>query len=125
MGDVFIQAKPIAVFMIRMAALYVLVEAMLITFIGALRGAGDTFWAMFISVALHWIIVPILFIMLKVIGLPLQICWSVMVAIFFLFSFVLYLRYRSGHWKNIKVIRPILPIKPAVVQNDFHEPADL
>ena len=125
MGVIFIQAKPIAVFMIRMAALYVLVEAMLITFIGALRGAGDTFWAMLISVALHWIIVPILFIMLKVMGMPLQICWSVMVAIFFLFSFVLYLRYRSGHWKKIKVIRPISQAEPAVVQSDFHEPSDL
>lgn len=124
-GSVFPQAKPVAVFMLRVASLYVLVEAMLIVFIGALRGAGDTFWAMIISVTLHWITVPVLYIMLKILGLSLQVCWSIMVAVFFVFSFVVYLRYRTGHWKSIRVIRQPVPAATAVVYDDFHEPSDL
>ena len=122
---IFTHAKPIAVFMIRIAAIYVLVEAMLVIFIGALRGAGDTFWAMLISVSLHWLIVPVLYVMMKIMGLSLETCWSAVITIFFVFSFVVYLRYRTGHWRKIKVIQLPIPSAAAVIYDDFHEPSDL
>ena len=105
-GNVFIQARPIAISMIRLASLYVLVEAMIVVFIGALRGAGDNFWAMLISITLHWILVPVLFILMKLFGVSIQTGWIVLVCIFFVFAFPLYFRYRSGRWKKIKMITP-------------------
>ena len=60
---IFTAAEPMAVFMVRLASLYVMIEAVVVVFTGALRGAGDTFFAMLISVTLHWILVPTLLIM--------------------------------------------------------------
>lgn len=121
---VFDAARPVAVFMIRLASLYVMIEAMVVVFAGALRGAGDTFWAMAISVTLHWILVPILLVMFHVFGASVETAWMVVVGVFMLFSLLFYLRYRSGKWKTIRVISPeegtvVLPAE------GFHEVGEL
>ncbi|MFA7677829.1 MAG: MATE family efflux transporter [Candidatus Omnitrophota bacterium] len=124
-AGIFIEAKPVIVFMIRLASIYVLVEAMIVVFIGALRGAGDTFWAMLISVSLHWVLVPVLFVLLKIYGISLEISWSVVVGIFLMFSLLVYWRYSIGKWRKIAVVSAP-PIIPAVaVYDDFHESSDL
>lgn len=102
--DVFVRAIPLAVFMVRLAALYVLVEAMLLVFIGALRGAGDTFWAMVISVSLHWLMTGAVFVLLRIFHYPPQTAWAAMVFLFIVFSLVVYWRYRSGKWRKIRVL---------------------
>ncbi|MFH1395456.1 MAG: MATE family efflux transporter [Candidatus Omnitrophota bacterium] len=123
--SVFVSAIPATVFMIRLASIYVLAEAVFVVFIGALRGAGDTFWAMFISVALHWVLVPILYIMLKVSNVGLELAWQGVVGLFLLFSGFVYLRYRSGRWRTISVVKPAEVTSVPVILNDFHEPSDL
>jgi len=119
---VFIQARPVAVAMIRMASLYVLVEAMLVVFIGALRGAGDTLWAMIISVTMHWILVPVLYVMLKIMGMPVETGWAVLVGIFFIFSGMAFLRFKKGHWRSIEMVRPAVT---GMAVDDYHELSDL
>ena len=121
-SNVFYEAAPLAIFMLRLASLYVLVEAVLVVFIGALRGAGDTFWAMCISVSLHWLTVIVLFIVFRVFNLSPQTAWAFMVGIFFLFSVPVYLRYRNGTWRTMKVVDET---SPAVLTDGFHEPIDL
>ncbi|MFH1411557.1 MAG: MATE family efflux transporter [Candidatus Omnitrophota bacterium] len=120
---VFAAALPAMIFMIRLAALYVIAEAVFVVFIGALRGAGDTLWAMILSVSLHWVLVPILFVMLKVWGTGLETAWKVVVGMFLLFSGLVYLRYRTGKWKTISVVRPLPEIIGPVssIADDFHE----
>jgi len=121
---VFAQAFPVAVFMVRLACLYVLIEAMMVALTGALRGAGDSFWAMALSVGLHWTLVPVIYFLLKVVGVSAQVGWIVLIATFFVFSFLIYLRYKSGHWKKIKMV----PAEHEVLglpRDDFHEPVDL
>ncbi len=121
-SDVFNQAFPTALFMLRVASLYVLVEAMLIVFIGALRGAGDTFWAMSISVGIHWVMVGGLFIALRGLHLSAEFGWSFVVMIFILLFFLVYLRYRTGQWRSIKVVEqtpgPLVP-------ESVHPPTDI
>ena len=90
--------------MLRLAGLYVLADAMMVVFSGALRGAGDTFWTMCISVGLHWLLLPVLFITLKILQLSPQTAWLALVILFLSFSGVFYLRYRSGHWKTLTVV---------------------
>lgn len=123
-AQIFIQAFPVAVFMVRLACIYVLIEAMMIALTGALRGAGDSFWAMALSVALHWTLVPVLYVLLKVFGFSAQTGWIVLIATFFIFSFLMYLRYKSGHWKTIDMVH-LSDDALAVARNDFHEPIDL
>jgi len=101
---VFEAAAPTAAFMIRLAAVYVSIEAAVLVLMGALRGAGDTFFAMLTSVATHWILVPTLYIMLHVMNTSVESAWIALVAVFMVFSVAIYLRYRSDKWREIKVV---------------------
>ncbi len=101
---VFAEAFPMAVSMLRLAAFYVMADAMMLVFGGALRGAGDTFWVMCISVAMHWILVAVLAVAIRVLHLTPQVAWMLLCFTLLLFSGILYLRYRSGKWRNINVI---------------------
>ena len=100
----FEETVPIAVAMIRIAAIYVLAEAIMVAIIGALRGAGDTMFTMIASVTAHWVLVPILYLSLHVFNISVVLSWFLMVIIFMVFCGVLYLRFQGGRWKQIKVI---------------------
>lgn len=101
---VFEAAVPTAVFMLRVAAFYVIGEAAIITFIGVLRGAGDTRWAMRVSVIMHYLMAGGIFLILKVIRLSPETAWMVVVLIFMSLSVVFYLRFRSGKWQTIRIV---------------------
>jgi len=110
-NPVFIAAVPIAGFMVRFMSVYVLVEAMLCVFVGALRGAGDTFWAMRMSVFIHWLMVFVLALLLKVFHQSPQIGWLAVVFFFLLFSGIVFLRYKEGKWKKIRIVEPAAPLE--------------
>jgi MATE family multidrug resistance protein len=115
------QAVPMAVYMIRLASVYVMVEAVVVVFSGALRGAGDTVWAMCISLSIHWVILPIPIVMMHVLGTSPESAWTALVCAFMLLSGLFYFRYRTGRWREIRVVQPI----PVGGDHEFHEPADL
>ena len=95
--------------MLRFAALYVLIEAAIVTCIGVLRGAGDTRWSMIASVSLHYFMVISLYLVIKVFHLGAELGWIVVVFVFMLFSVVFYFRYRGGKWKEIKMVEKNVP----------------
>lgn len=99
----FTQAYPLAVFMIKVASIYILIEAIMVVFAGALRGAGDTFWTMNAMVVIHWILVGALWLMLIRFGMSGQASWVILVMLFMAFPSVLWLRWRSGRWKKALV----------------------
>ncbi len=103
-SDIFDQAFPTAVFMLRVASIYVLVEAAIAAFVGALRGAGDTRWSMVASVILHYSMLLVSILVFKVFHLSAEIAWIIVVFLFMLFSVVFYLRFRSGKWKKIRIV---------------------
>ncbi len=97
---VFLEAFPIAVAMIRIATIYIMIEAVLVVYAGALRGAGDTFWTMVIICGLHWALVALLWACYNTFNLGPITSWSVLVIGFMLFPLLLWLRWRSGRWKT-------------------------
>jgi len=103
-SGIFEQAIPVAVLMVRIAAVYVIAEAVVVALTGALRGAGDTHWTMVASVSFHWSSVPLLYIIFNVLGLSAIVAWSLIVTAFMVFSVVLVLRYRGGKWRRMKVV---------------------
>jgi MATE family multidrug resistance protein len=110
-NTVFDQALPIARTMIRIASLYVLAEAMMVALVGALRGAGDTHWTMIASVTFHWTFVPLLCVMFYGFNMSPVSGWLALVILFLFFCFVVFRRYRSGRWKNIRVVEtPAMPL---------------
>jgi MATE family multidrug resistance protein len=119
---IFSEAFPLAVFMLRMASVYVMADAVMLVFSGALRGAGDTFWAMCISVFLHWFMVSVLAVMLYGLHLKPGPAWVILCGTFMLFSGAFYLRYRSGKWRSMQVVEETP--EPVPITNGFHGPAD-
>ncbi|HSA31826.1 MAG TPA: MATE family efflux transporter [Candidatus Omnitrophota bacterium] len=104
--EVFVQARPVAISMLRFASLYVCVMAVFIALIGALRGAGDTFWAMCYSVSLHWALTIIAIFSLQVMGASAEQAWLAVVLTFLICSGIAFYRYYQGGWKTIRVIDP-------------------
>ncbi|HEX2395483.1 MAG TPA: MATE family efflux transporter [Bacteroidales bacterium] len=105
--DIFSQAAPIAENMIRLASLYVLLEAVMVAIIGALRGAGDTHFTMLISVLAHWTMLPVVFVIMNVLNKSAIAGWLGLIIFFLVFCGVLILRYRSGKWQQIKVVERV------------------
>jgi len=122
---VFAQALPMALTMLRIMALYVMVEALLVVFSGALRGAGDTFWAMVVSVSIHWLLLAVQVVVLYVLDQSPQTTWLALVITFMACSGLFYWRYRSGHWRHIQVVPSPAEARAMDHDHDFHEPREL
>ncbi len=105
-SEIFDQSVAPALFMLRLVSLYLVSEIVIVVFVGALRGAGDTLWAMSFSVILHWVLAGTLFLMLRVFRFPVETGWAAMVISFLLLSGIVVLRYRGGKWRTIRVIEP-------------------
>ena len=85
--------------MLRLAGLYVLADAMMVVFSGALRGAGILLDHVHLG-RIRLASLPVLFITLKILQLSPQTAWLALVILFLSFSGVFTARYRSGHWKT-------------------------
>ncbi len=102
-SQIFEEARPLAMSMIRIASLYVLVQAVMIAMIGALRGAGDTLFPMLCTTASNAVGLPVLYVVLSVLRLPVTAGWTVMVSSFFIFFTFIIIRFKRGKWKNIRI----------------------
>lgn len=101
---VFEEARPLAIFMLRLAVVYVAIEASIVVFIGVLRGAGDTFFAMVLSTLMHWMMAIGIYLALNRFNASAQTAWGIAVASFFVMGIAFYLRYRGGKWKEIRMV---------------------
>jgi MATE family multidrug resistance protein len=101
----FAQARSLSIFMIQVAAVYVSIEAVIVTFTGVLRGAGDTYFAMMLSTSMHWAMAIGIYVALNYANASAQTAWMISVGAFFLLGIAFYLRYRSGKWKEIEMVK--------------------
>ena len=92
--------QPLAVQMVQLISIYLLADAVMIVFSGALRGAGDTFWTMVLSVSIHWVLVAVTFAGFYVLGLQPLSTWLVVITTLCMLSVVYVLRYYKGGWRK-------------------------
>ncbi len=86
-------------------AVYQVFDAMLITFSGALRGAGDTAFPMWTELICAWcFFVPGTWIILFVFDGGVIFAWFWASIYIMAVGLVLYYRFRCGYWKTIHVI---------------------
>lgn len=95
---------PLAIYMVRLISVYVFANAVSIVFGGALRGAGDTFWAMCVSVTGHWLLAGVAIFMTRVLGAEPRVAWAVAVFLILGIGAALYLRYHTGKWRTMRVV---------------------
>jgi MATE family multidrug resistance protein len=121
---VFDEAVPLAIFLLRMVVVYMAIDALIVVFGGALRGAGDTLAAMCISVFVHLVGLPVAYLGLYRWGWSVEKTWIAMTTVFFCSASLIFWRYRSGKWRSIRVIDTDAALATAH-DLEFHEHAEM
>jgi MATE family multidrug resistance protein len=90
--------------MLVMVALYSLFDSGNIIFSGALRGAGDTHFTMWMAVAMAWLFfVPPVYTLIVVLGRGVLVAWVWATVYICVLALVFYARFRTGKWQHIKL----------------------
>jgi MATE family multidrug resistance protein len=97
---IFESARPMSIFMLRIATFYIFVEVLLVIYAGALRGAGDTLWVMFACAIMNWCVAGSLYLVAYVFGLPAHLAWIAVVAVYSTAPVLFWLRWKSGKWRG-------------------------
>ncbi|HWQ60728.1 MAG TPA: MATE family efflux transporter [Negativicutes bacterium] len=72
---------------------------------GALRGAGDTRWPMYVTTLGVWVArIPLVYLLIVVFRCDITVAWLVTAADFLLRSIVLWRRFTGGTWRRAKNI---------------------
>lgn len=109
---------PVARVLMIIMALWGLVDAANIVLSGALKGAGDTRFVMWFSVAMAWgLLVPGQIVLVYVLqrGVIAAWCWTAIYIFLMAVGFIW--RFFQGRWKEIDMLgatRPIQPNRPGV-----------
>jgi MATE family multidrug resistance protein len=93
------------VVLVRLIAIYTLFDTMFIVFSGALKGAGDTQFAMWAQVLMAWIFfVPPVYLIVEYFHVGLFAAWSWVLVYVVALGLIFWLRFRSGYWKTIRMV---------------------
>ncbi len=94
------------VILLRIAASYTLFDTMFIIYSGALKGAGDTRFAMWMQILVAWIVfIPPVYLIIERFQGGLVAAWLWWLVYAVVLGVVFWLRFRSGYWKGIQMIR--------------------
>jgi multidrug resistance protein, MATE family len=92
------------VVLVRIIAVYTVFDTIFIIFNGALKGAGDTRFAMWAQVIGAWVLfVPPVYVMVTYLEFGIFAAWSWLLLYVIGISVIFWLRFRSGYWKAIHV----------------------
>lgn len=104
-GPEFEAARELARSLLRIVAVYCVFDAGFIMFTAALKGAGDTRYVMYGSVALGWFVMvlpPLVLVTWYDAGI--YTVWAFIVAFLIGGCLLFYRRFRGGKWKQMRVI---------------------
>ena len=97
---IFDAARPMSIFMLRIATFYIFVEVLLVVYAGALRGAGDTVWVMFACAIMNWCVSGALYVAAYIFHLPAHYAWIAVVAVYSTAPVIFWWRWKSGKWRK-------------------------
>ncbi|MFA6107401.1 MAG: MATE family efflux transporter [Candidatus Latescibacterota bacterium] len=107
----FLVARDLASQLLRIVAVYCVFDACYMVFTAALKGAGDTRYIMWLSVALAWTLMVLpSWIGLTWFGVGLFGLWGFICAYVIVMGLVFFLRFRTGRWKTMRVIEDQPPV---------------
>jgi MATE family multidrug resistance protein len=91
--------------LLRLVAVYTLFDTMFIIYSGALKGAGDTQFAMWAQVFMAWIVfVPPVFFIIEYWHKGLYAAWVWLMVYAILLGVVFWWRFKSGYWKRLRMV---------------------
>lgn len=104
----FREIRELAAFMMVGLASYAMADAVIQVCGGVLRGAGDTRWVMWASVALHWIMLVLQFLIILVLDYGPRASWLAFVVMILAIAVVFVWRLRSGVWRDPERLRLVM-----------------
>ena len=90
--------------MLRLLAIYTIASSSKLVLSGALRAAGDTAWAMRVSIAVHWAMAVAAIIFVRVIHAHQYVAWSTLIVMNNAHAISVLYRFRTGKWRTMKLI---------------------
>jgi MATE family multidrug resistance protein len=103
----FEEIRSLATLLLRFVALYSLFDVLSIVYAGALKGAGDSRFVMWMisGLSVGILILPT-YVAIEVLGAGILTGWVIATAYVSALGVAFYLRFRSGAWKSMRVIEP-------------------
>lgn len=98
--EVMIMAK----YFLYFIATYLLFDGLFVVYCNAIKGAGDTRFAMWMGSALAWLVFAIPCLLCYKLGGGVWHLWSILVIYVIFCGAIFYYRYRTGLWKKMRVI---------------------
>lgn len=100
----FAAVYALAVVLLRFVAAYNLLDATFMTFVSAIKGAGDTVFVLRISLVLAALLASLSYLSVEVWELGVYGCWVLITAWVWIAAIAFYLRFRQGKWQSMRVI---------------------
>jgi MATE family multidrug resistance protein len=95
----------VATVLLRFIALYSIFDMMNVVFAAGLKGAGDTVFPLLLTFVLAWgAMLGPAYLACERFGAGAYVAWSTATAYVVLLGLAMLLRFRSGHWKRMRVI---------------------
>ncbi len=106
-GD-FTEIRELATFMMIGLSSYAMADAVIQVCGGVLRGAGDTRWLMYVSVALHWIMLVAEYFIIRVFELGPRVAWITFCVMIFAIAAVFAYRLFGNRWRKPEVLELVM-----------------
>jgi MATE family multidrug resistance protein len=90
--------------MLRLLAIYAMANASKLVLSGSLRAAGDTAWAMWVSIALHWAMAVAVVVLVRVVRAHQYVAWSALIIMNNAHATSVFYRFRTGKWRKMALI---------------------
>ena len=106
-GD-FSAIRELSAFMMIGLSSYMMADAVILVSGGILRGAGDTRWLMVASVSLHWAMLVVQFLIIRVFAFSPKVSWMAFVVLVLAIALIYASRLRAGRWRDPDVLESVM-----------------
>ncbi|QDV72385.1 MATE family efflux transporter [Botrimarina mediterranea] len=93
-----------AVVLMRFIAAYNMLDAMMIVFVSALKGAGDTRFILFASLVMASLLALLTWMAVEVFGFGVYGCWALISLWIASLGTIFFIRFQLGYWRSMRVI---------------------
>ena len=98
------RAMSLAADFLKYIAAYLLFDGLFIVYNSAIKGAGDTRFAMVAGVTLAWALMVLPCLVAYRLGAGPHLLWGIFICYVMISGLVFFARYRAGHWTSMSVI---------------------
>ncbi|TWT85219.1 Multidrug resistance protein NorM [Posidoniimonas polymericola] len=103
------QVYDMAVTLLRFVAAYNLLDATLMVFVSAIKGAGDTQFVLWVSLIMSTLLSAASWVAVTQIGLGIYGCWVLITAWIWILGVIFLMRFLGGKWRSMRVIEKAPP----------------